>query len=121
MKTKGVIKTVTDGALIGAGVVGGRYVSKIPFLASNPYFGVGAQLLGAVVFSGMKGPLKNVGLGMGASATLDLIKILSPSTAANLGISGIRNTGSTYLPGVAGNGIYQMNPQGNYAPRVVVK
>ena len=84
----------------GGYALGRALVNNVGSLQGNPLLGAGAQLLGALLISGMSAP---AGIGMAIGGAKSAVDALAPDLLTNLGITGIgAGYGSTQIPGVAG-------------------
>lgn len=104
---------IKNGLQVGAGFVGSRIVSNIPFVAANPVFRILAPVGGALLVSSFMGKkAAPIAAGMIAGGAVNAVQQYLPDVAAQAGISGFLPTRSNYTPGVSG-------PGGSY-PNVVL-
>lgn len=103
---------VFTAAKIGGGFVAGQIIENIGPLKGNKYLSAGAKIVGGIVLAGMNKQFQEVALGLAASGIVDLTQQFTQgATAANgIGLLPYSGSGSTTLPGVAGD--YSYSPSG---------
>lgn len=108
-RSKLLIQAVKTGGGIAAGQLVKTVVSKVmPSATDNKYLTGGAQILGGIVLAGMSKATTEIGLGMAASGVADIVSgITNMNGIGSLPYGG---SGSTMLPGVAGD--YSYSPSG---------
>lgn len=98
---------IKNGLQVGAGFVGSRIVSNIPFVAANPVFRVLAPVGGALLVSSFMGKkAAPIAAGMIAGGAVNAVQQYLPDVAAQAGIAGFLPTRSNYTPGVSGPGSF---------------
>lgn len=99
---------IITAAKIGGGFVAGQVLENFGPLKGNKYLSAGAKIVGGIVLAGMSSQAKEIALGLAASGVVDIAQQFTGSAAAanGIGILPFSGTGSTALPGVAGEYTY---------------
>jgi hypothetical protein len=103
---------VFTAAKIGGGFVAGQIIENIGPLKGNKYLSAGAKIVGGIVLAGMNKQFQEVALGLAASGIVDITQQFTQGAAAanGIGLLPYSGSGSTTLPGVAGD--YSYSPSG---------
>ena len=102
---------IITAAKIGGGFVAGQVIENFGPLKGNKYLSAGAKIIGGVVLAGMSNQTKEIALGLAASGVVDIVQQFTGAAATNgIGLLPYGGSGSTMLPGVAGD--YSYSPSG---------
>lgn len=102
---------IITAAKIGGGFVAGQVLENFGPLKGNKYLSAGAKIVGGIVLAGMSNQAKEIALGLAASGVVDIAQQFTGAAAANgIGLLPYGGSGSTMLPGVAGD--YSYSPSG---------
>ncbi len=101
---------VIQAAKIGGGFMLGQIVEQIGPLKNNKYLSAGAKVVGGIILAGMSNSTKEVAIGLAASGVVDIAQQITggAASATGLGLLPYGGSGSSMLPGVAGD--YTYNP-----------
>ena len=103
---------IITAAKIGGGFVAGQVIENFGPLKGNKYLSAGAKIVGGIVLAGMSTQTKEIALGLAASGVVDIVQQFTGAAAATsgLGLLPYGGSGSSMLPGVAGD--YSYSPSG---------
>lgn len=102
---------IITAAKIGGGFMAGQIIENIGPLKGNKYLSAGAKIVGGIILAGMSKSTQDLAIGLAASGVVDIAQQVTGGAAANgIGLLPYGGSGSTMLPGVAGD--YSYSPSG---------
>jgi len=93
-------KIITSAAMVAAGIVAGRFVSKA--IGGGTVGAVAQIAAGAFVPSVLGRKQMALGVGLAASGVIDAVKTFAPGVASQVGLGYLPAPGSTAVHSVAG-------------------
>lgn len=102
---------IITAAKIGGGFMAGQIIENIGPLKGNKYLSAGAKIVGGIILAGMSKSTQDLAIGLAASGVVDIAQQVTGGAAANgIGLLPYGGSGSSMLPGVAGD--YSYSPSG---------